>query len=210
MLKDRGCKGQNRHQHLKVFANAFRLQHPSPTSLKPIHIYEILPQNQFQSNDRPVLAKTFHSLGNDYNVWWWHLLVTDFIIVANNLFDRFQVKSTRCYTTKSIEQLEYRESGRSLTKLDWSKVIWIKNWNLHGNTRIVRFILQTNTVSVIQCESYCRLVEDFDRSFELYFPKYYWGIEVKTEWERLQWRVPFWRDVHMNMEHCHWNWRVTI
>ena len=26
-------KGQNRHQHLKVVANTFRLQHPSPTSM---------------------------------------------------------------------------------------------------------------------------------------------------------------------------------
>ena len=53
-----------------------------------------------------------------------HLLVTDFIIVANNLFDRFQVISILGFTAtmyqkeKSIEHLEYRESGRSLTKLD--------------------------------------------------------------------------------------------
>ena len=36
ILKDRGCGdeiGQNLHQHLKVVANIFRLQHPSPTSV---------------------------------------------------------------------------------------------------------------------------------------------------------------------------------
>ena len=31
-------KGQNRHQHLIVVTNTFRLQHPSPTSMKPIEI----------------------------------------------------------------------------------------------------------------------------------------------------------------------------
>ena len=27
--------GQTRHQHLKIFTNTFRLQYPSPTSMKP-------------------------------------------------------------------------------------------------------------------------------------------------------------------------------
>ena len=30
--------GQNRHQHLEVVANTSSLQHPSPTSLKPIRV----------------------------------------------------------------------------------------------------------------------------------------------------------------------------
>ena len=40
-----------------------------------------------------------------------HLLVTDFIIVANNLFDRFQVISTQCYTTTMYQkEKKYRTS----------------------------------------------------------------------------------------------------
>ena len=36
-IEDVGDKnGQNRHQHLKVVANTFRLQHPSPTSVTNI------------------------------------------------------------------------------------------------------------------------------------------------------------------------------
>ena len=36
-IKDDGDEnGQNRHQHLKIVANKFRLHHLSPTSMQPL------------------------------------------------------------------------------------------------------------------------------------------------------------------------------
>ena len=97
----------------------------------------------------------------------WQMLTTK--NVGQPLLDGTKITFTdfrlyRAEYERIIEHLKYRESWRGLTNLNWSKVIWMKNWNLHRNTRTMRFILQTHTVYWLNKRTLTGLLNNTSRS----------------------------------------------
>ena len=97
----------------------------------------------------------------------WQMLTTK--NVGQPLLDGTKITFTdfrlyRAEYERIIEHLKYRESWRGLTNLNWSKVIWMKNWNLHRNTRSMRSILQTHTVYWLNKRTLTGLLNSTSRS----------------------------------------------